>query len=131
MQIAKTIVKETNKEKDLINFSESQTILQKLQEENETVKKQSTAIQKINNNLETSLQKYAILLSEEKNEKKDILGRYEQLQKDYHIEQNEFHLKIQNFTKKYYRLIGISIVMFLIIVIISIPVILYFMGNYS
>ena len=85
-------------------------ILQKtvaiLQSEKEAVKEKSLSLQKVNTNLENSLSKYGLLLSEEKNEKKELIDKYDKLQ-------NRYHIDLQELTKKYYLILGISLILIL------------------
>lgn len=65
-------------------------------------------LEKVNRNLEEQIQKYAIYLSEEKNEKKDILVKYENLQK-IHLEKVEsFGFERIKYTKRNGRLLTIA-----------------------
>ncbi len=97
MQTVSQVAISNTKSESIREVAVLQTDLQKLQNEHETVKERTLSLQKINNNLENSLSKYALLLSEEKNERKELMEKYDHLQNKYHIE-------IQKAVKKYYLL---------------------------
>jgi len=92
------------------NFAKLQQSIATLQNENDAVKGKTLALQKINNGLETSLQKYVSLFSEEKNEKKEWVEKYDHLQNNYH-----------NVAKKYYLFLGITIVLVAILAFVFAP----------
>lgn len=83
--------------------------LQNLQNQKSLFMEQSENLQKVNNNLTEQLNKYAILLSEEKSEKKTLLEKYDTLQ-------NTYNKKIEQFARKYYLLLGVCIALLLLLI---------------
>ncbi len=75
----------------------------------------SDDLEKYNINLQEQLSKYAILLTEEKAEKKEVIVKYDTLQ-------NEFHEKVESlfrekalFEKRYFLLLGFLILLIIFI----------------
>ena len=77
-----------------------QTSLQKLQQDFEAVNEKKLALQKVNNNLETSLNKFVLLHTDEKNEKKERIEKHDLLLTKYH-----------SVSMKLYLLLGIGFVL--------------------
>ena len=99
----------SNKDLPYSELSTLQTSLQQLQKEYSSEKERTLSLQKVTTNLESSVHKYALLLSEEKNERKKTLEKYDALQ-------NKYHSEIQKIAQKYYLLIGACIVLLVLLV---------------
>jgi len=57
--------------------------------------------------------KYALLLTEEKTERKELLEKYDTLQVSY-------RKKVEQFSRKYFLVVGMCIILFIAVVIILI-----------
>lgn len=86
-----------------------QNRVQNLQNQKSLFEEQVNNLQKVNNNMTDQLNKYALLLSEEKSEKKDLLEKYDRLQTTY-------QQKIEQFARKYYLLLGVCVALLLLLV---------------
>lgn len=73
--------------------------LQKLQEEKRLAEEKIFALEKVNTNLETNRNKFVQLYTDEKNEKKEVMKKLDDLQEKYHTD-------IQSFMKKYHLALG-------------------------
>ena len=89
--------------------SDLQTRFQNLQNQKSLFEEQVSTLQKVNNNMTEQLQKYAIFLSDEKSEKKELLEKYDRLQTTY-------QQKIEQFARKYYLLLGVCVALLLLLV---------------
>jgi hypothetical protein len=65
----------------------------------------------VNNNTQDQLNKYAIMLREERNEKKDLLDKYENLRVEYTHKIEEHADERVKISQRYYLLLGIVIVL--------------------
>lgn len=106
--LAKTENKKKTKSQLESDTSTLQTTLATLQSENATIKDEKLSLQKFNTNLQDQVSKYALLLTEEKNERKELLDKYDTLQ-------NRLQTKIENLTKRFYFLLGIAVLLIAII----------------
>lgn len=76
-----------------------------LETENRSLARQTEDLQKYNINLQDQLSKYALLLTEEKSEKKEILGKYEAVQTEYHQKVESLYQQKVKIERKYYLLL--------------------------
>lgn len=76
-----------------------------LETENKSLVRQTEDLQKYNNNLQDQLSKYALLLTEEKSEKREILGKYEAVQTEYHQKVESLYQEKVKIERKYYLLL--------------------------
>lgn len=83
----------------------------KLENEHTILLRENESLQKYNVNLQDQTSKYAIMLAEEKKEKKDIMDKYENVQKDYHTKVESLLREKVFIERKYYLLLGIAIVL--------------------
>jgi len=102
------------------------TITESNSKEHQYILSKNKSLEKVNRNLEDQIQKYAIMLREEKQEKNDIQGKYDTLQATYSNKIEEFGQKQLIEQRKYSRLLVITRVsIFLAIVVIA----LYLISN--
>jgi len=108
------VVVESGQKEGKVDFVNLQNDLQSLQSK-------TNDLQKYNNNLQEQVTKYALMLSDEKNEKKDLLQKYDELQITYNWKVEEFGKEKVRYTKKFYLLlsivfvlVGLSVVFFLL-----------------
>lgn len=103
---------------DIPSIWKPNTDTSKIQKDYNLVLQKAEELQKYNNNLQDQVSKYALLLTEEKQEKKDILNRFEALQNHYN-EKIELHaLEKINRAKKLYLANGFGI--FCLVIILAI-----------
>lgn len=87
----------------------------KIQKDYNIVLQKTEELQKYNTNLQDQVSKYALLLSDEKQEKKDILNRFEALQNNYNEKIEQHALEKINRAKKLYLANGFGIFCLVII----------------
>lgn len=107
---------EAQKEPDVSSLKESQSNIQK---EYNIVLQRTQDLEKYNSNLQDQVSKYAILLQEEKSEKREIFEKFENLQ-------NQFNLKIESHSKEKIKRIG-KYNTVLILCIVSLIILIAFM----
>ena len=91
-------------------------VFSKLQNELSTIQLDNQRLSKVNLNLEDQLSKYAILLSDEKSEKKEIYEKYDSLQENYTNEIRNHAKEKLHRTKRYYLLLALCLsIIFLLI----------------
>lgn len=110
--VAETPKQDTAKSESRIDIAILQKSLQTLQQENKVEKDRMLSLQQVNNNLQTNLNRFVQLHSDEKKEKTELMEKYDNLQKQYHLE-------IQHFLKKYYLILGLCFVLIVIMVILN------------
>ena len=98
------------------DFVSLQNRLQSLQSDFEGVQSKKNDLEKYNNNLQDQITKYALILSEERNEKKEAIQKNDELQNLYTGKIEEFGKERVKFTKKVYLLAWLLIASVLIIV---------------
>lgn len=104
------VVVEGSQKQDNADFVNLQNDLQSLQSK-------TNDLQKYNNNLQEQVGKYALMLSDEKNEKKDLLQKYDELQTTHSTKIEEFGKEKVRYTKKFYLLLGIVFVLVVLSVV--------------
>lgn len=115
-------VKEEVQTKSETEFFKLQKAYSNLQKEQNYLHEQTNNLTKHNNTLQTQVQKYALLLSDEKSEKKQIIEKYDEL--------NRMHIdKIENFGKERVRLN--RLVFFLLSVCLIFAIIIAIRYNYT
>lgn len=82
---------------------------------------ENTQLKKYNSNLQEQVNKYAILLSEEKEEKKWWMDKYDNLQNRYHSQTEDFSKERIVLTRKFYLVLGASIILTLLLVWLILP----------
>jgi Fe2+ transport system protein B len=82
----------------------------KLENENSILLQENEHLQKYNVNLQDQTSKYALMLTEEKKEKKDIMEKYDTVQREYSSKVESLLREKVLIEKKYYLLLGISVV---------------------
>lgn len=82
----------------------------KLESENSILLQENEHLQKYNVNLQDQTSKYALMLTEEKKEKKDIMEKYDTVQREYSSKVESLLREKVLIEKKYYLLLGISVV---------------------
>ena len=103
-------VNKNEESKPKSNANELQKNLQSLQHEYDATKEQNFNLQRFNSNLQEQVGKYAILLSEEKNEKKDLMQKYDNLQ-------NKHQSKVETLTKRFYFLLWLAVILLAILIL--------------
>jgi DNA repair exonuclease SbcCD ATPase subunit len=91
-------------------------VFSKLQNELSSFQQDNQRLSKVNSNLEDQLSKYAILLHDEKSERKEITEKYDSLQEKF-TDEIRVHAKEKiHRTKRYYLLLALcfSIIILLI-----------------
>lgn len=83
----------------------------KLETEYKIVAQKTEDLSKHNLNLQDQLSKYAILLTEEKAEKKEILVKYDTIQKEYNVKVESLFREKSLFEKRYYLVLGFLVVL--------------------
>lgn len=101
--------------KEEIDFAKLQKSLQTLQHENVAIKEQSTNLNKYNSTLQEQVGKYAMLLSEEKSERKELIVKYDTMQ-------NTLQNKVEKLTMRFYFLFGIAVIMLAILILQFAPI---------
>lgn len=102
------------------NFVSLQSDLQNLQSDYEQVEAKKNELQKYNMNLQEQVTKYALMLSEEKNEKKEFFKRNIELQDQYTKKIEEFWVERVKYAQKIFVLLGLLISSVLTIVLLLI-----------
>ena len=115
-----TINENTEKIKD----EENPVNNSKIQEQFKIISMEKEQLIKVQSNLENQVSKYALLLSEEKSEKKDILNKFESLQNIYNEKIEGFGIERVNFTKRYYTLLVLCAIILVILTGLVLPNIL-------
>ena len=105
--------KDDNGKNDFVNL---QSKLQTLQNDFESVESKKNDLEKYNNNLQEQITKYALMLSDEKNEKKEVFKRNNELQDLYTSKVEEFWKERVMYTKRIYILLGLFIASVLAII---------------
>jgi len=82
---------------------------------------ENTQIKKYNSNLQDQVNKYVVLLSEEKEEKKGRMEKYDTLQTRYHEQTERFSTERIGLTRKFYLVLGARIILALLIVRLILP----------
>jgi len=72
---------------------------------------ENTNLKKVNTNLQEQVSKYALLLSEEKSEKKDLMTKYDSLQDKYHEQSQQFSVERVKLSRNFYLVVGACIVL--------------------
>lgn len=94
-------------------FEKLKTDFWKLETEYKIVAQKTEDLNKHNLNLQDQLSKYAILLTEEKAEKKDLLVKYDTVQKEYNAKVESLFREKSLFEKRYYLVLGFLVVLLL------------------
>ena len=89
-----------------------QKTLQQLQQEKSLETERMLSLQKVNTNLETNLNKFIQLHSEEKKEKMELMEKYDSLQ-------NKYHLEVKKFLKRYYLALALWIVASMMLLLLN------------
>lgn len=82
---------------------------------------ENTQLKRYNSNLQEQVNKYAILLSEEKEEKKGRMEKYDGLQNKYHTQTESFSKERMVLTRKFYLVLGASIILTLLLIWLILP----------
>lgn len=82
-----------------------------METEYKIVAQKTEDLSKHNLNLQDQLSKYAILLSEEKAEKKDLLVKYDTVQKEFSAKVESLFREKSLFEKRYYLVLGFLVVL--------------------
>lgn len=96
---------------DSSDLKDLEKSFQKLESDHTILLQENESLQKYNVNLQDQASKYAIMLAEEKKEKKDIMDKYETVQKEYHTKVESLLREKVFIERKYYLLLGIAIVL--------------------
>ena len=102
LQSLQTITQDEPKTESTTIIAELQKSKQELQTKYDIVIAEKTSLEKFNRNLEEIAQDRALALTDEKQEKKERIEKYDSLQQKYHT-------RIEIFAKRYYLLLGLCI----------------------
>ncbi|MEM1281924.1 MAG: hypothetical protein AAGG81_00060 [Chlamydiota bacterium] len=97
----------------------------KFQKQVQELEERVTNLSKHNSNLQDQASKYALLLTEEKNEKKEILTKFTNLQTEQTKRVESFSKERLRRARKYYVLLGISILLLVILAVFVLTPLLY------
>ena len=114
-QIYKVVSEEKEKVKSPTLFWKENEALSKVQKDYKIVLQEKENLEKYNLNLQDQVTKYALMLQEEKAEKKEVLNKFESLQNQYNDRLETFWKERVRFTKKYYTLLTICIMTLIIL----------------
>lgn len=91
--------------------------------ENEKIKlvEKNIQLDRYNLALQDKVSKYALLLSEEKEEKKQFISQNESLQKELRNKIELFGNEKVKWARKYYFIIGVSVILFIGVLVLSFP----------
>lgn len=87
----------------------------KLENEYSLAIQRTEDLEKYNLNLQEQLGRYGIMLSEEKADKKDILNKYESVQKEFHEKVEALFREKSLYEKRYFLLLGFIILLLIFI----------------
>jgi len=93
----------------------------KLQNDLDKVLQTNRDLEKSKSSFEEQSKKYALLYKDELNEKKELLGKYDNLQQQYNHKIEEFSLLRIKLERKLFFLLGLLLVMGLILLLWSFP----------
>ena len=96
------------------------------QKEYNQLVQQNASLEKVKNNLTEQVNKYAILLSEEKSERKAISEKFERLQSAYNENIERFSSEKINRSKRVYLLTSISVFLLLVAFRLILPEVISF-----
>lgn len=97
------------------DFVNLQNTLQTLQSDFEGVQSKKNNLEKYNNNLQEQITKYALILSDERNEKKDLIKKNDDLQGLYIGKVEELGKEKVNHTRKFYILLWLILALVVVI----------------
>lgn len=93
----------------------------KLQDDLSTALQDNERLQKVNANLEDQLSKYGLMLMEEKNERKELLQKYDSLQDKLTTEIKAHTKERIVLIKRYYLLLALCLVVIALITVMLLP----------
>ena len=94
----------------------------KVQNDFKEIATENTNLKKHNSNLQEQVSKYAMLLTEEKNEKKDLMGKYDVLQEKYHQQGEQFSVERVKLSRNFYLVLGACAIL-----VCAVAALLYFL----
>lgn len=97
----------------LPEFEKLKTEYGKLETDYKIVSEKTEELNRYNLSIQDQLSKYALLLSDEKNEKKDLLVKYDTIQKEYNQKVESLFREKSLFEKRYYLILGFLILLLL------------------
>lgn len=106
-------------QRSIENLENWKGLYQKLEQEHQYTLSKTDQLQKYNESLQDQVSKYALLHSEEKKEKQELMEKYDDLQKEYHGKVELLYREKSTVEKKYAFAVWITVLLVLLIAGIS------------